>query len=165
MRWNPALQFMGAEDRHVWWPQWEGDREFSKAAVSCLQARKLRKVWFDRGSQMQRLFLLRLVLAHRLKAKLGWVSYSMNLCCSPSPREPLLSGPTAVPIHHTGMMSPVVTRMFPNVVIALLWVVTVHPRDETLFILYWINILSSLLIPCSLFFLWKLWPTCSQYCA
>lgn len=125
MRWNLALEFTGAEARHVWWPQWEGDREVNQAAarpLSCLQARNgLVWVWV---LNLKTLFWLLLLLLHRLKGKtrqcshmllwfatlmLRWVSYSVKLCCSPRPTEPGLSSLTAEQIHHTGMMSPVVT--------------------------------------------------------
>lgn len=170
MRWNLALEFTGAEARRVWWPQCEGDREVNQAAgrpLSCLQARSgLVWVWV---LNLKTLFWLLLLLSHRLKGKtrqyshmllwfatlmLRWESYSAKLRRSPRPTEPVLSSLTAEQIHHTGMMSPVVTSGQDVSQHGNRPTVGSHPVriDQTCFILCRTNILSSLPFSCTLFF-------------
>lgn len=159
MRWNLALEFTGAEARHVWWPQWEGDREVNQSAAFRLEM----------VLNLKTVFWLLLLLSHRLKGKtcqcshtllwfatlmLRWVSYSVKLRCSPHPTEPLLSSLTAEQIHHTGMMSPVVTSGQDVSQHGNRPTVGSHPVriDQTCFILRRTNILSSLPFSCTLFF-------------
>lgn len=122
---------MDIEGKHAWWLQWEVDGGVNKAAASTIWGVsvgfriKKKLVWpqvlngktsscgysFDVQAQMRCDRTHTHMHTHTLCGELivkCELSYSVELLWH-FPREPALSGPTAVQMHQTGMMSSVVT--------------------------------------------------------